>query len=89
MQAVQKASSLMCTAWPPEKDVSALLRGAAKFQTPGKKSYLVGTDTGVIVTELFKQDHIELAKLVAVCYTYQLRAQSEGFPLQTGVRHPD
>ena len=53
------------------------------------KSYLVGTDTGVIVTELFRQGHIELAKLVAVCYTYQLRAQSEGFPLQSGVRHPD
>jgi len=89
MQAVQKASSLMGTAWPPEKDVKALLRGAAKFQTPGKKSYLVGAHTGVIVTELFKQGHIELAQLVAVCYTYQLRAQSEGFPLQSGVRHPD
>jgi len=89
VHAVQKASNLMGKEWPPEKDVSALLRGAAKFQTPGTKSYLVGTDTGVIVTELFRQGHVELAKLVAVCYTYQLRAQSECFPLQSGVRHRD
>jgi len=89
IQAVQKASDIMGKVWPPERDVVALLRGASKFQTPGTKSYLVGTDTGVIVAELYKQGHVELAKLVAVCYTYQLRAQSEGFPLQSGVRQRD
>ena len=89
IQAVQKASDIMGKVWPPERDVVALLRGASKFQTPGTKSYVVGTDTGVIVAELHKQGHVELAKLVAVCYTYQLRAQSEGFPLQSGVRQRD
>ena len=89
IQALRKASDIMGKEWPRERDVVALLKGASKFQTPGKKSYLVGMHTGVIVTELYKQGHVELAKLVAVCYTYQLRAQSEGFPLQSGVRQRD
>ena len=89
IQALRKASDIMDKEWPKDRDVTALLKGASKFQKPGKRSYLVGMQTGVIVTELFKQGHVELAKLVAVCYTYQLRAQSEGFPLQSGVRQLD
>ena len=68
---------------------SALMKGAGKFQTPARRSFLVGMQTGVIVNELLRLKHFELAKFVAICYTYQLRAQSEGFPIQSGVRQLD
>ena len=42
IQALRKASDIMNKEWPQDRDVAALLKGASKFQTPGKKSYLVG-----------------------------------------------
>jgi len=84
--ALKKASQVMGTGWPNSGDVSAMMQGAGKFQTPSRRSFLVGMLTGVIVDELIRLKHFELARFVAVCYTYQLRAQSEGFPLQSGVR---
>ena len=84
--ALQKASEVMGTEWPRSGDISAMMKGAGKFQTPARRSFLVGMQTGVIVNELLRLKHTELAKFVAICYTYQLRAQSEGFPIQSGVR---
>ena len=87
--ALHKASEVMGMEWPRSGDIAALMKGAAKFQTPAKRSFLVGMQTGVIVNELLRLKHFELAKFVAICYTYQLRAQSEGFPMQSGVRQLD
>ena len=84
--ALHKASEVMDMEWPNSRGIAALMKGAAKFQTPARRSFLVGMQTGVIVNELLRQKHFELAKFVAICYTYQLRAQSEGFPIQSGVR---
>jgi len=88
-EALHKASEVMDMEWPRGRDIAALMKGAAKFQTPARRSFLVGMQTGVIVNELFRQKYVELAKFVAVCYTYQLRAQSEGFPMQSGFRQLD
>jgi len=87
--ALHKASEVMDMEWPKSRDIAALMKGAAKFQTPARRSFLVGMQTGVIVNELLRLKHVELAKFVVVCYTYQLRAQSEGFPMQSGVRQLD
>ena len=53
-----------------------MLGGVAKFSNPRRKSYLSGEQTCIIIKELCARGQISVARLVAVCYTYQLRAQS-------------
>ena len=86
VQALKKASSLLGVCWLEEGYVSELLRGSAKFSLPTQKSYFVGKYTGVITKELCQRGYISLARLCAVCYTFQLRAQSEAFGLEVGVK---
>ena len=86
VQSLKKASSLAEVTWPLERDVKELLRDSGKFAVGSVKSYLPGKTTGVIINDLCLQGYTDLARLVAVCYTFQLRAQSEAFRLQYGVR---
>ena len=86
VQALRKASSVASSTWVPEQEVKELLRGSAKFSIPSRKSYISGQQTGKIVNHLVRKGHVALARLVAVCYTFQLRAQAEAFPLQYGVK---
>ena len=86
VQALKKANSLLGVCWLEESYVSELLRGSAKFSLPTHKSYFVGKYTGVITKELCQRGYISLARLCAVCYTFQLRAQSEAFGLEVGVK---
>ena len=86
VQAIRKASLLMDAPWPEQASVKSLLKGASKFAVQQKKSYIVGNQVGILVDELCKIERVPLARLIAVAYTYSLRAQSEAFPLEVGVR---
>ena len=85
--AVKKAHSLLNVPFLSDGELSILKRGAAKFQAKVTKSFISYQDTSKLCKEIVLRNRPDLARLLAVSYTFQLRTQSEGLPLESLERH--
>ena len=83
IQAVKKACAVLRQPMPPSEEVKMMKAGARKFHVPGEKSFLKGGSVDVLVTQCVGRHLVQLAQLVTVSYTFQLRVQSEGIALGT------
>ena len=82
MSAVRKAHTLLGLNFLSESEVAALKRGSAKFQAKSTKSFVSYKDTSKLCVRMVQNGQSALARLLAVSYTFQLRTQSEGIPLE-------
>ena len=89
LQHVKKAAIVMGVPWIDERDERAIKAGAKKGAIPRKRSFIQEEQATMIIADLVRQGYIELARISAVSYTYQLRVQNEGIPLETHELEPN
>ena len=86
VSAVKKAHVLLNMPFLSDEELSALKRGSAKFQAKSTKSFVSYQDTSKLCVQMVERGRSDLARMLAVSYTFQLRTQSEGIPLQSAKR---
>ena len=84
LQHVKKACILVGRPFLAKPEETAVKMGIRKGSISRTKSFICLEQTQQLVKKALSDKKHELARLCAVAYTYQLRVQSECFPLQTG-----
>ena len=82
VQAVKKANTISGHSWISSEAIKLMSAGASKHAKRPVTSFIHGDKVGVITEKLVHMGKLQLAKLVTIAYTYQLRVPSEGIPLQ-------
>ena len=83
MGAIRKACGVLRQPMPPSEESKMMRAGTRKHYVAAQKSFLRGGAVDVMARECLAKGKDQLARLVLVAYTYQLRVQSEGIPMST------
>lgn len=90
LQALQKASNVLGHEWIDTCQFKLIKAGLTKHQVKPTVSFIRGKAVSALAVECAKIGRTDLSRFVTVVYTFQLRVQSEGVPLEQsdGVTEP-